>query len=400
MDSMEQDLLRETRLSTADLTRAAVRRQEMGYRLDTAVLELGLLREAELVPALKAHYALPAATNEELREIPDAVQALLSPEQAAAYRVVPIAEGPGRADLATAGDLDIERADELAFLLGRRVRLFVTNEVRIAQALARHYGQPQPARLLNLSDRLDRGLGPSSDLAGEISRAPATPPPSAVPRSLSAGLAGRARRLTPAKPREVLQTIRLTAEERAAIFGSGPETPPADELPTQVPASALARLSHDLQQAASPTAVGEAFLGYLAGFFARAVLLRPEGELFRGWMARGPEADRADLRDLMTGPGLAAEWRALLADEDAVTTELGPSAQASGFGRHLGLERGGAMTLVPIRVQSRVVCLAIGASARPLERNEKELIGNASLRTGLALQSWILRQKHQLPRRS
>ncbi len=405
MGSIEQDLLRETRLSTADLTRAAVRRQEMGNRLETTVLELGLLSEAELTPALAAHYGLPAATLKDLREIPDSIRGLLSPEQAATYRAVPFAAGPGRADVATAGDLDLEKADELAFLLGRRVRLFVTHEVRIAQALHKHYKQPQAARLLNIADRLDRGLGRSLDLADNESRAAADADSQAEPAPASgAGALGEllarrdalksTRRVTPSKPREVLQTISLSEEERNAIFGSGAPPTAEDDVRTQVPASDLAKLSHDLQEASSPTAVGEAFLQYLHGLFRNALLLRPEGELFRGWLATGPEVERSELRSLMTGPGLAGEWRELLGDEDAVPAALGASAQASGFGGQLGLEMGDPIVLVPVRVQERVVSLAVGAPRRELGRNEKEVLGNASLRTGLALQSWILRQKH------
>jgi hypothetical protein len=403
MGSIEQDLLQETRLSTADLTRAAVRRQEMGNRLETTVLELGLLSETELVPALAAHYGLPAATLEDLREIPDSIQNLLSPEQAASYRAVPFAAGPGRADVATAGDLDLEKADELAFLLGRRVRLFVINEVRIAQALHKYYQQPQAARLLNLADRLDRGLGRSMDLADSAAKTTAGPGSQPAPAA-SAGALGEllarrrglesSRRVTPPKPREVLQTISLSDDERQAIFGSTEPEGVEEDAEIQVPASDLAKLSHDLQEANSPTAVGEAFLQYLESFFLNTILLRPEGELFRGWLARGPEVDRAELRGLMTGPGLAAEWRQILAEEDAVPTALGASAEAGGFGPQLGLEAGGSIVLVPVRVQERVVSLAVGSPKQELGGNVKELLGNASLRTGLALQSWILRQKH------
>lgn len=405
MGSIEQDLLRETRLTTADLTRAAVRRQEMGNCLETTVLELGLLSETELAPALAAHYGLPSATSDDLQGIPDSIQSLLSPEQAATYRAVPFAAGTGRADLATAGDLDLEKADELAFLLGRRLRLFVINEVRVAQALHKYYRRPQAARLLNVADRLDQGLGRSMDLAdtglqttaGRDAGSPPAPAPAA--NALGDILARRnrvksQRRVTPSKPREVLQTISLSEEEREAIFGSSGATAAEDELQTQVPASDLARLSHALQEAGSPTAVGEAFLQYLRGFFRNAVLMRPEGELFRGWLASGPDVERSELRNLMTGPGLAGEWRGLLADEDAVPISLGASALASGFGSQLALEAGDPIVLVPVRVQERVVSLAVGAPKSELERNIKELIGNASLRTGLALQSWILRQKH------
>lgn len=402
MITLEQALLDTTGLSAADLERAASRRSEMGGRLGTALLELGLLGEKELAPALTAHSGLPAATAADLQNIPDSVLALLSREQAGAYGVVPFASAPGRIDLAVAAALDVEKADELAFLLGRRVRFFITNEVRVAQALQRHYNQAQPARLLNLADRLERGLGPSRDLASE----PAGASSAAVQpgtfgdygagggRRREEGAQSFTRRITPTKPREERRTVALTEEERRAIFGPAPEPEAtADEDLLQVPASDLARLSHALQTAASPTAVGEAFLVYLGSLFETVVLLRPEGELFCGWLAHGSGLEKDRLRQLITGPGLANEWRELVGTAEAAQTVIGPSAAAIGFDAALGVNEGGAISLIPVRVQERVVCLAACAPGREFSGSDSELLGNASLRTGLALQSWILRQK-------
>lgn len=400
MTSLEQALQAKTRLSAADLKRAAGRRSEMGGRLETALLELGLLREAALAPALASHYGLPTASIDDLTEIPDTVLALVSREQATAYNVIPFAAGPGRIDLAVAGALDLEKADELAFLLGRRVRFFVLNEVRIAQALHRYYRAPQPARLLNLADRMDRGLGPSADLASGAEME------HGIAGGLVAGTfgafggsgdggrtkppAGFARRVTPLKPREELRSISLTEEERKALFGSEPA---AAVAAPPVPASDLARLSHELQEAASPTAVGEAFLRYLDLYCDRSLLMRPEGDLFRGWLGHGTVAERAELRQLMTGPGLSAEWHDLVEGTEAAITTLHVGAAASGIGEALAIPVHGDLALIPVRVQKRTVCLAVGAPRSGLSRSDREVLANASLRTGLALQSWILRHK-------
>ena len=398
--TIEQVLNSQTRLSSADLARAAGRRQEMGGRLETALLELGLISEAELAPALAAHYALPAATVEDVQNIPDSVLTLLSSEQANGYRVVPFGAGPSRVDLVASSGLDLEKLDELAFLLGRRVKLSVINEVRLAQALQKFYSLPQPARLLNLSDRLDRGLGRSRDLESELPSSITNPTP-LIPGTfgttdLPKASKPFARRVTPSKPREVLKAIQLSEDEREAIYGNDEEEQEKEreKIASQYPASDLARLSQDLQTASSPTAVGEAFLDYVEGFFSKSVLLRPEGELFRGWLARGTSVDRTLLRRLMTGPGLTNEWRSALGDEDAVVVSLTPSAIASGFGAILGIEEDGDISLIPIRVQKRIVCLATAVASKELRRSDRELLANATLRTGLALQSWILRQKN------
>jgi len=404
MTSLEQALLDRTKLSADDLKSAEGRRAEMGGRLETALLELGLLTETDLAPALAAHYNLPAATVADLDNIPESVHSLLSSEQASVYGAIPFAAAPGRVDLAVAASLNLEKADELAFLLGRRVRLFVLNEVRVAQALHRRYGQPQPARLLNLADRLERGLGPSRDLASEPV-SPTTTAPQTVAGSFGEFGAGPRRpgrqrpqgvirRITPSKPREERRSVALSDQEREAIFGVAPVPPEAsDPEMAQVPASDLAQLSHELQAAASPTAVGEAFLAYLATFFDTAVLLRPEGQMYCGWLALGSEVTRDEVRQLMTGPTLSNEWRDLSGDEDLMSYCLGASSVAVGLPEALDAEAESMVSLVPVRVQERIVCLAVCAPERHLSRNETELLGNASLRAGLALQGWILRHK-------
>jgi len=407
MNSLEQTLLDRTALSTEDLARAESRRSEMGGRLETALLELGLITESELAPALANHYGLPAATAKDLENIPESVQALLSREQAGTYGSVPFAAAPGRVDIAVSGALDLEQADELAFLLGRRVRFYVLNEVRMAQALQRQYEQPQSPRLLNLADRVARGLGPSQDLANEPAMPAALSPVvptierrsgtggefGGVERRSSSTLSTGARRLTPTKPREERRTVALSEEERTAIFGATPEPESAPPENIREPASDLARLSNSLQAATSPTGVGEAFLAFLGSFFDTVLLLRPEGELFRGWLARDSTIARDQLRQLTTGPGLARDWLELVNESQPVLTQLGPPAAAIGLDNALDVEIESPFWLIPVHVQERVVCLAASGPGRPLERNEEELLANARLRTGLALQSWILRRK-------
>lgn len=404
MTNLEQALLDRTKLSAKDVAHAESRRSEMGGRLETALLELGLVSESELSPALAAHYHLPSATASDLQNIPESVRALVSSEHAGAYLAIPFAAAPGRVDVAVGAALKLEKADELAFLLGRRVRFFVLNEVRVAQALHKHYGLAQPARLLNLADRLERGLGPSRDLASEPPT-PKVPATAAGPGTFGnfgtdAGRhrvqpnMGVTRRVTPSKPREERRSVSLSEEERQAIFGPRPEPAPATDPDLgKVPASDLARLSLNLQAATSPTGVGKAFLDYLASVFETVLLLRPEGELFCGWLAHGSSIGPDQLRLLITGPGLANEWRELAREQAAASYLLGPSAVAVELDAALDAEAGSTVALVPVRVQERIVCLAACSPDRHLTRNAKELLSNAGIRTGLALQSWIMRHK-------
>jgi hypothetical protein len=74
-------------------------------------------------------------------------------------------------------------------------------------------------------------------------------------------------------------------------------------------------------------------------------------------------------------------------------TKLHAGAAASGIGEALAVPVDGELMLIPVRVQKRTVCLAAGAPKGPLQKSDREVLANASLRTGLALKSWIMRHK-------
>ncbi len=385
---------------------AEARAAQTGTRLETALLQAGVVSEAELERALSDCHRMPAAGAAELASVPAEVYGLLTTEQARRYGAVPFATGAQRVDVAVGGNLTLDRRDELAFVLSQRVRLFVASEPRLEEALHRYFGLPLSAATANLLDRLDRGGGrltpsrPEDDgepILGAVLLEASSEESAAAPERPAADDVDaarlRRRKLSPESEPEPRRKIQLTEAERRALSDDATASPsPAPAAPRSeaVPAD-LADLDHQLRDGDSPTAVCNAFLDRLANDFPTAVLLRPEGELLRGWLGRAAGSD-LPWREVMTGPELAAEWRRAVADSDWAEIELGTSAVASGITGVLEAERGAPAVLAPIRVRDQLVCLAVGAGAT-VDSRRAALIRQAAILTGLALERWILRRR-------
>lgn len=119
--SIGQMLLERNWISTDQLETALRRQQELGGRLGTALLEMDAISEELLTKMLSEQHSLPAASVEELRDIPPEVLALLPAKVAARHIAVPFRMGRGRVDLALREEPDIPALDELSFVLGRRI---------------------------------------------------------------------------------------------------------------------------------------------------------------------------------------------------------------------------------------------------------------------------------------
>ncbi len=397
MTSIVDSLLKQISLSDETLGAAERRAAQMGVRLETSLLDAGDVSEGQLELALADYHRMPAARAVDLADIAEAAYGLLTAEQAARYRAVPFATGRGRVDIAVGATLDPTRLDELAFVLSQRVRIFIATEPRLAQALARYYGRSLPAHLINLVDRLDRRPKPAEP--GAASR---VTEPVGTASSPAAGDSIRKSRDTqsfrravrpPAEP-DPPRKIELSDEERTAIFGG--VAPPATrahppESAERVPEN-LVELDSRLRESESPTAVCEAFLDHFASDFPSSLVLRPEGDLFRGWLARGASIEETPLREIMTGPGLAREWREAITDTDWSESTLGASAAASGVSKILGAGDGASAALAAVRVRDRLVCIALGTGAS-VDSRRMAVQRHAALLTGMALERWILGHK-------
>jgi hypothetical protein len=223
-----QILLDKSWINTEQLNRALQAQRAGGHRLGTCLLDIEALPEEILLRALGEQLGVPSASSDELRGVPDATIALLPAKVALRCRAFPFRSSASSVDVAMLDVRNLALQDELGFVVGRRVRIHVALEVRICEALEKHYGDEAPSRIGSLLDRLNRAKFMwDREGAREAARAaPARPvsleladpfaPPSAVFRITG---------LTP-------PPMDLPAKARAV---SAPPAPPAVETPTTRP---------------------------------------------------------------------------------------------------------------------------------------------------------------------
>ena len=132
-------LLRENRVTPAQLQEALNHQRTHGGRLGSTLIKLGILDEHEISTLLSRHYGVQAVQLDQYE--PDAATTKLIPaETAAKYNVVPIARNGTTLTLAMADPANVFAMDDIKFMTGLHVEPVVAPETAIKEALARAYG--------------------------------------------------------------------------------------------------------------------------------------------------------------------------------------------------------------------------------------------------------------------
>jgi len=157
MSARLEALLRgENVLPEATIRAAAARQCVYGGGLDTALLELGALTEAQVWARLAALTGLPVpaphlADGTSTPEVPP-----LPAASTGSMRFVPVGAREQRLNLLCAEPVEAERIKELAAEHGFDAKLYVVPELRLMALRQRIYGEPLPPRYAPL---LARALG-------------------------------------------------------------------------------------------------------------------------------------------------------------------------------------------------------------------------------------------------
>ena len=117
-------LIQQGKLDPEKLERALRLQDESGKRLETVLVQLGLVAEREISEALAHQLDLPLTQPDEYTEVP-VLQNYLSPEFLKQARVVPLAEDDDRVVVAMADPMDEFALRALAFATGKIISVQV-----------------------------------------------------------------------------------------------------------------------------------------------------------------------------------------------------------------------------------------------------------------------------------
>jgi type IV pilus assembly protein PilB len=149
-------LLREKRVTPAQLQEALNHQRSHGGRLGSTLVKLGILSDDEITATLSRQYGVPSITLNEF-DLDGSVVKLIPVETATKYNVIPVGRNGTSLTLAMTDPTNVFAMDDIKFMTGLRVDPVVASETAIRDAIAKYYskhnGAPAPAKASDLAAR-------------------------------------------------------------------------------------------------------------------------------------------------------------------------------------------------------------------------------------------------------
>ncbi len=402
----------------AEVVRQALETQiAMGGRIDTVLLDMGLLSESALLEALGQFHSTRTASGADLASTVPVVARMISPRMAARLEIVPFRHQGKTLSVATLNPSDLLVEDELALLTDSMISSYVALEARLYEALERLYGVQPSIQIRSVLTRLNHGeRGPRSTTEGPTPAVQAPhPPPVKPPEPPPAQpTPPRARRSSdydtadiPEEPTREDQVSLEISQEDLELFPSL-RTEAAGKLGAPVrlhgrppdqtdPADHESRLrsaSMALQNAEMREDIADALLSFCAPILRRRMLLAVRKDTVIGWRAEGDGVDPAAIRKISIP---LSEPSVFLGLTQGTEFWLGALPDLPGnreLIRGIGGTQPSESVILPLIVRTKTVCFLYGDNVEdsvtglPIS-HLRRLVAKASL----AFQVYILKSK-------
>ncbi len=396
------------------LIRAIQSQRMVGGRIGTCLLEMDVLTEERLLDALSEQLRVPAAGIDMLRGIDDGTLELVPAKVAHRCRAVPFFSNRDQVKVATLEVHNLSHLDELKFCTNKKVVPHIANEVRIFEALEKHYGVELPRRYGHLLDRLNRSRylwdESAKVLFGVEEGGMVWTNPEDVFEIPGLITAANSRRPTPAaistapaRPVEsaIVETPQPAAPQPAAPQPAAPQTATPQTATPQPAAPQPATPVLDLNfadqlfgQAESQHQIAEVLLGYARQIFDRAAIFKVMPKQIGGWKCSASDIDAEKFAKLSISSEAPSIFFDLKKGEPFHLGAMPPipahQAIAETWGGRLPKEA----FLMPISVRGRMVCVLYGdrrdAGVQDVEITSFQRLAD---KAAMAFELFILRRK-------
>jgi hypothetical protein len=391
-------LLRDGRLTEAQLKQALQYQARDGGRLGTVLVEHGLCDLEALTVYLGLELAIPIATGAMLERAKRSAVRLLQPAQAFKNKCVPLVVQDRQLIAAIEDPHDFATLEALTQITGYRVLPRVAPEVRIYYYIERYYGVARPARFVKFGDspRGDESVGNPSLPAPPL---PGLPPVPAAPVT-APGPRPRLRSAKLAKAFDESESLELEADDLIETLDAD-DAAPAEPAPTVRPhrMTSPPAIAQSEAIVPPPTAISatdalgelnslternrivEVLLGYASGIFPVAVLFAVRDQLAFGWKAVGEFPGRASVEHLLIPLDAPSIIQAATAAENGVFHGAPiPSTVNSYLYKVLGCAEPRAATAGVIMIGKRIVNVLYGQGAEltPLQQDDLQSVCDAA----------------------
>ena len=344
-------------IAPAQLETALKNQLILGGHLGTCLLELEFVDEEQLGKVLTEVLGVPYASPAMLRRIPESVIRALPKRLVAEYRAVPIGFKDSTLHVAMMDPRDLRALDVLAFGSGYKIAAWIAPEVRIVEAMERHYDIPRSVRYIAIA----RAVSRLTEASGE------TPPSTSTPfgETYISGTNKDADLGNFDAEYGYGRSWVEIADELCGPEGSQPASPAASLVPPRTspqsapPACTLSEVAGRLCAADDKDEIARAILDYASRTMPRCLLFavrNGEASIWSGAGFPGAASGAASPRFPIHGAGI---FHLLLGNEHY----LGPLAddpRHKTFYRALGAEPPAEIFLAPVHLSDRLVALVLG----------------------------------------
>jgi type IV pilus assembly protein PilB len=154
-------LVKNGKISQAQLTEALAVQKEQGGRLGTNLVKLGHLNDRQLVESLSLHFKVPSVDLKGM-EIDDAVIKIIPADIARKYTILPVNKAGATVTVAMIDPTNVFAMDDVKFMTGYKVEPVVASESSIRLAIDRYYGSTHAIELKKVMEDLSEE--PAGDL--------------------------------------------------------------------------------------------------------------------------------------------------------------------------------------------------------------------------------------------
>ena len=154
-------LVKNGKISQAQLQEALATQKEQGGRLGTNLVKLGYLNDRQLVESLSLHFKVPSVDLKGM-EIDDAVIKIIPADIARKYTILPVNKAGATVTVAMIDPTNVFAMDDVKFMTGYKVEPVVASESTIRLAIDRYYGSTHAIELKKVMEDLSEE--PAGDL--------------------------------------------------------------------------------------------------------------------------------------------------------------------------------------------------------------------------------------------
>jgi hypothetical protein len=371
-----------------------------GGHLGTSLLDLGFIDERSLGETLAEMQRLNLATRETLDEIPRGVLDLLPAQLAERHLAVPIKVEDNTLHLAAA---DPKNLAALSLKTGYKIVPWVAPEIRIYEALEKHYGIPRRPRYVRLSkeiaERPRRARKPVAAGAVKASSISPVAPQDSDPtaeREAFIDMPGTdfgygqdwrviAERLESEEPKS---TKKPRKNRRRKKSGSRRR---AGTRKTSTPRR-LEDVLDRMCQADSKDEISTAFLDYVTNKFETCMLLSVKSRMVRIWDGRGLDLEPETISGLRWMLGAGSIFTLLLGN-DHYKGPVPDDAGCRHFYATLRMDAPKEALLYPVYVNDRLVVIFYGDAGSSKIKGPIDKVLLLGEKLSLAMRMLILKMK-------